>query len=60
MAWARQHNYRIHTWTADDLIEMHRLINLGVDAIITNVPDVLRNVYASQETSSNHERDGRS
>jgi glycerophosphoryl diester phosphodiesterase len=41
MRWARQHNYRVHVWTVDDVAEMHRLVGCGVDGIITNVPDVL-------------------
>jgi glycerophosphoryl diester phosphodiesterase len=44
MAWARRRGYRVNTWTVDDTGEMRRLISLGVDGIITNVPDVLRGV----------------
>jgi glycerophosphoryl diester phosphodiesterase len=40
MHWARQHNYRIHTWTVDDPNRIRELRDLGVDAIITNRPDV--------------------
>jgi glycerophosphoryl diester phosphodiesterase len=48
MAWARRRGYRVNTWTVDDPDEMRRLIDLGVDGIVTNVPDVLRSVLASQ------------
>jgi glycerophosphoryl diester phosphodiesterase len=48
MAWAKQNGYRVNTWTVDDPDEMRRLIDLGVDGIVTNVPDVLRSVLASQ------------
>jgi len=48
MAWARQRGYRVNTWTVDDPDEMRRLIGLGVDSIITNVPDVLHSVLESQ------------
>jgi len=44
MSWARKRGYRVHTWTVDNPDEMRRLIALGVDGIITNVPDVLRHV----------------
>jgi glycerophosphoryl diester phosphodiesterase len=44
MDWARRHGYRVNTWTVDDPGEMRRLIDLKVDGIITNVPDVLRDV----------------
>lgn len=49
LAWARQRGYRVNTWTVDDPEEMRRLIGLGVDGIITNVPDVLHSVLESQE-----------
>lgn len=41
VARTRRRGYRINTWTVDEPAEMRRLIALGVDAIITNVPDVL-------------------
>jgi len=44
MAWARRRGYLVNAWTVDDPNEMHRLIRLGVDGIITNVPGVLRSV----------------
>lgn len=31
---------RVHPWTVDDEANIRRLLNLGVDAIITNRPDV--------------------
>jgi glycerophosphoryl diester phosphodiesterase len=48
IAWARRHGYRVNAWTVDDPDEMRRLIGLGVDGIITDVPDVLRRVLESR------------
>lgn len=42
MAWARQRGYRVHVWTVDDVAEAHRLARLGVHAIITNQPKLIR------------------
>lgn len=44
VAWAKGKGFKINTWTTDDPGEMKRLMDLGVDAIITNKPDVLRQV----------------
>lgn len=46
MTWARQRGYKVNTWTVDDVDEMHRLVTLGVDGIITNNPDILRDVLS--------------
>ena len=34
----------LNTWTCDDPAEMRRLIKMGVDSIMTNQPDVLKQV----------------
>ncbi len=44
MRWAKERGYRVNVWTVDEPAEMERLIALGVDGIITNRPDVLREV----------------
>jgi glycerophosphoryl diester phosphodiesterase len=44
VAWAHAKGYQVNTWTIDDPEEMKRLIELGVDAIMTNKPDVLRKI----------------
>jgi glycerophosphoryl diester phosphodiesterase len=39
VAWASKHCLRLRVWTVDDEAEMRRLLNLGIDAVITDVPD---------------------
>jgi glycerophosphoryl diester phosphodiesterase len=41
MDWARSKGCAVNTWTVNDPAEAKRLADLGVDAIITDVPDVL-------------------
>ncbi|MBO1765493.1 glycerophosphodiester phosphodiesterase family protein [Allobranchiibius sp. GilTou38] len=40
----RQHNYghQVHVWTVDELEDVHLCLELGVDAIITNRPAMVR------------------
>jgi glycerophosphoryl diester phosphodiesterase len=44
---AHAHGLRVHAYTVNDEREMRRLLTLGVDGIITDVPDRLRAVRAS-------------
>jgi glycerophosphoryl diester phosphodiesterase len=41
METARKHNWRVNTWTVNDPARAIELRNLGVDAIITDSPDVM-------------------
>jgi len=44
MARAKNKGYRINVWTVNEAAEMKRLIDLGVDEIITDRPDLLRQI----------------
>jgi glycerophosphoryl diester phosphodiesterase len=41
MDWARKQGYRVNTWTVNDAVRAVELRNLGVDALITDHPDVI-------------------
>jgi glycerophosphoryl diester phosphodiesterase len=40
--WTKGRGLAINTWTVNDVAEARRLAALGVDTIITDVPDVIR------------------
>ncbi len=41
---AHRRGIPVHVWTIDDTDEMHRLLDMGVDGIMTDRPGVLRDV----------------
>ena len=47
MTWARSQGCAVNTWTVNDGAEAKRLAAIGVDVIISDVPDVLMNELAS-------------
>jgi len=42
--FAHRHDVQIHVWTINDADEMRRLLDLGVDAVMSDFPGLLRKV----------------
>jgi glycerophosphoryl diester phosphodiesterase len=38
----------VHIWTIDDPAEMHRLLDMGVDGIVSDRTDVLKQVFTER------------
>lgn len=48
VATAHRLGKQVHVWTIDEAAEMHRLFDLGVDGIVTDRIDTLRDVLAER------------
>jgi glycerophosphoryl diester phosphodiesterase len=47
LARARRRGTPVNVWTVNDPDDMRRMVDHGVNGIITNHPDILGNVLAS-------------
>jgi glycerophosphoryl diester phosphodiesterase len=47
---AHSHNLKVHVWTVNEVEDMKRLLNLGVDGIITDYPDRLISVLTDMSS----------
>ncbi|MFC5288369.1 glycerophosphodiester phosphodiesterase family protein [Actinokineospora guangxiensis] len=48
LAAARRRGGEVHVWTIDEATEMHRLLDLGVDGLMTDQPQVLKDVLVER------------
>jgi glycerophosphoryl diester phosphodiesterase len=45
---AHKRGVRVDAWTVNDPAEMHRLLDLGVDVVMTDLPETLAGVLAER------------
>jgi len=48
MQWARRRAYRVNVWTVNDVEDIRRMRDLGVDMIISDRPDLVQDVLQGE------------
>ncbi len=56
LRYARRTGIEVHVWTVDTAAEMAELLDLGVDGLVTDRPDVLRSVLRDRGAWPGRER----
>ncbi len=46
---AHRHGVPVHVWTINEADQMHRLLDLGVDGMMTDRPEILRDVLRARD-----------
>jgi glycerophosphoryl diester phosphodiesterase len=47
---AHRRGREVHVWTINDAAQMHQLLDLGVDGLVTDQPEILRDVLRARGT----------